>query len=254
MRLLLSFIIASFLIFGCSIAPKQQLTIPGLEQPVEIIRDQWGINHIYAQNQHDLFFAQGYVAAKDRLFQFEIWRRQATGTVAELLGPRELKRDIGTRLFMYRGDLKDEFNYYHEKGENIIQAYVDGVNAYIEEAVTSENLPIEFKLLGTIPQKWTPEVVISRHQGLLGNINQELNIGRAVAKVGPEKVRSLAWFHPKDPNIFLDPAISGALLDADILELYNAYRKPVRFLLEDLVENGILQSTFNKYKQLSQNR
>jgi len=70
MRSLLSSIITLFLIFGCSTASKQQLTIPGLEQPVEIIRDQWGINHIYAQNQHDLFFTQGYAAAKDRLFQF----------------------------------------------------------------------------------------------------------------------------------------------------------------------------------------
>ena len=79
------------------------MLIDGLNSSVEIIRDQWGINHIYAQNQHDLFFAQGYAAAKDRLFQFEIWRRQATGTVAELLGERELKRDIGTRLFKYQG-------------------------------------------------------------------------------------------------------------------------------------------------------
>ena len=60
--------------------------MPGLSQPVEILRDRWGINHIYAQNEADLFFAQGYAAAKDRLFQFEIWRRQATGTVAEILG------------------------------------------------------------------------------------------------------------------------------------------------------------------------
>jgi len=77
-------------------------------------------------------------------------------------------------------------------------------------------------------------VVISRHQGLLGNINQELNIGRAVAKAGSEKVRSLAWFHPQDPILDSDPAINGELLEADILELYNAYRRPVRFQKEDL--------------------
>ena len=87
---------------------KLAISTAGLTEPVEILRDQWGVNHIYAKNQHDLFFAQGYAAAKDRLFQFEIWRRQATGTVAEILGPDELKRDIGTRLFQYRGDLKEE--------------------------------------------------------------------------------------------------------------------------------------------------
>ena len=64
--------------------------MPGLTQPVEVIRDRWGLNHIYAQNEADLFLAQGYLAAKDRLFQFEVWRRRATGTVAEILGPREL--------------------------------------------------------------------------------------------------------------------------------------------------------------------
>ena len=93
-----------------------QLELSGLDEPVEIIRDEWGINHIYANNQKDLFFAQGYAAAKDRLFQFEIWRRQATGTVAEILGERELKRDIGTRLFKFRGDMTTEMNHYHDDG------------------------------------------------------------------------------------------------------------------------------------------
>ena len=65
---------------------KNSLAVKGLTASVEVLRDQWGVNHIYALNQHDLFFAQGYCAAKDRLFQFEVWRRQATGTVAEILG------------------------------------------------------------------------------------------------------------------------------------------------------------------------
>ncbi|MEL6484936.1 MAG: penicillin acylase family protein, partial [Bacteroidota bacterium] len=108
-----------------------ELSVDGLQESVEIIRDQWGVNHIYAKNQHDLFFAQGYSAAADRLFQFEIWRRQATGTVAEILGERELQRDIGTRLFKFRGDMKEEMNYYHDDGEEIITAYTNGVNAYI---------------------------------------------------------------------------------------------------------------------------
>ena len=156
----------------------------GLDRPVEIIRDAWGINHIYAENQHDLFFAQGYAAAKDRLFQFEIWRRQATGTVAEIFGEKELKRDIGTRLFKFRGNMITEMNHYHEDGAEIITAYTDGVNAYIDAILkTPELLPIEFQVLGITPKKWIPEVVISRHQGLLGNINDELTIGRSVAKI-----------------------------------------------------------------------
>ena len=216
--------------------PEQSVKINGLQASVEILRDQWGINHIYAKNQSDLFFAQGYAAAKDRLFQFEIWRRQATGTVAEILGERELKRDIGTRLFKFRGDMKTEMNYYHDEGVEIITAYTNGVNAYIEEVLKNpEELPIEFKLLNIKPQLWTPEVVISRHQGLLGNIGSELQIGRAVATIGADKVKELSWFHPKDPDLTLDPSINKSLLFDDILELYNAYRKPVRFEREDIV-------------------
>src|SRR5919106_6396872 len=131
--------------------------LQGLTQPVEILRDRWGINHIYAQNEADLFFAQGYSAAKDRLFQFEVWRRQATGTVAEILGPRELKRDIGARLHMFRGDLDAELNHYHPRGKAIIEAFVRGVNAYIAETERQPTLvPFEFKALGIKPGRWTP--------------------------------------------------------------------------------------------------
>ena len=217
----------------------QTLTVEGLKEPVEIIKDRWGISHIYAKNEQDLFFAQGYNAAKDRLFQFEIWRRQATGTVAEILGPRELQRDIGTRLFMFRGDMEQEMNYYHPRGKEIITSFVEGINAYIE--ITEEDadlLPIEFELLGITPQKWTPEVVISRHQGLLMNISRELNIGRAVAQLGPEKVIELSHFHPGQPDITLDPSIEGELLFDDILALYAAFRTPIQFQAEDLIASA----------------
>ena len=121
---------------------------------------------------------QGYAAARDRLFQFEVWRAQATGTVAEILGLSELDRDIGFRLFKYRGDLTREMNHYHDRGDLIIPAYVEGVNAYIAETEANPGLlPIGFELLDIRPKRWTPEVVISRHQGLLGNIGSELNYG-----------------------------------------------------------------------------
>src|SRR5690349_22791922 len=107
------------------------LRAPGLRAPVEILRDANGISHIYARNEHDLFFAQGYSAARDRLFQLEIWRRQATGTVSELLGRRELERDVGARLFKYRGDIGRELTRYHPHGVAIVGAFVDGVNAYV---------------------------------------------------------------------------------------------------------------------------
>ena len=211
--------------------------IKGVKEPVNVIRDKWGVNHIYAKNETDLFFAQGYCAAKDRLFQFEVWRRQATGTSAEIFGAREFKRDLGTRLFKFRGDMKKELNHYHPKGQQIIQSYVNGVNAYVDEVNQHPDLlPIEFKLLNIKPQRWTTEVVISRHQGLLGNSTQELNIGRAVTKAGVEKVKDIMWFHPKDPNIKLDSTIDGSLLNDNILDLYNAYRNEIAFTKNDITE------------------
>ena len=208
-----------------------------LNDKVEVLRDKFGINHIYANNQRDLFYMQGYLAARDRLFQFEIWRRQATGTVSEIFGESELERDIGTRLFMFRGDIKEELNHYHDDGYEIITSYTDGINAYISEVRNNpESLPIEFKILGIKPEIWTPADVISRHQGLLGNIGLELNIGRAVSKIGVDKVKDLQWFHPKDPELILDEKITEEDLDQDILKLYNAYRKPVKFKKEYLLE------------------
>jgi penicillin amidase len=218
----------------------QTLSASGLEQPVEILRDRWGINHIYAQNQADLFFAQGYAAARDRMFQFEVWRRQSTGTVSEILGPEELERDRGHRLFMFRGDMQQEMEHYHPDGVEIITSYVRGVNAWISETRRRPDLlPLEFELLGIEPQEWTPEIVISRHQGLLGNIGQELNNGRAVHAIGADKLRDLVRFHPAregQPQLDMDPSIDASLLSDDILGVYNAFRAPVRFRPEHIVD------------------
>ena len=176
--LTLPIVVLTFWVTGFGIAAtaqQEQLRLPGLEGSVEIVTDRWGINHIYAETEADLFFAQGYAVARDRLFQLEIWRRQATGTVAEILGRRELERDIGARLHRFRGDLARELNYYHDRGDQIIPAFVRGINVYIDQTATNPDLlPLEFNLLGITPQQWTPAVVISRHQGLVSNVRSEI--------------------------------------------------------------------------------
>ncbi|WP_461148175.1 penicillin acylase family protein [Spirosoma pulveris] len=226
----------------CQSQSSQTMRMVGLQQPVEIIRDRWGVNHIYAKNEHDLFFAQGYSAAQDRLFQLETWRRQATGTVAELLGPQEVKRDIGTRLFRYKpnatpADIDKELLHYHPHGPQIVKAFVAGINAYVTEILkTPEKLPFEFRVLDTKPGLWTPEVVISRHQGLMYNVREELNYGRLVKLIGAEKLRELQWFHPQStlpnapsPAPDLTLHVDGDELFQPILELYEAYRLPLKF-------------------------
>src|SRR3954447_13664082 len=96
----------------CIAASGQTITLPGLKQPIEILRDRWGVPHIYAQNADDLFFANGYINARDRLFQMDMWRRRAAGKFAEVLGGSYVERDRMARLFRYRGDWQKEWSSY----------------------------------------------------------------------------------------------------------------------------------------------
>jgi penicillin G amidase len=131
---------------------------------------------------------------------------------------------------MFRGDLKSELNWYHPHGEAIITAYVRGVNAYIAEANRNPAaLPIEFRMLGIKPMPWTPDVVISRHNGLLANIGEEVNLAQAVRVLGVETVKDIRYFQGGDPNLTPDPSLDLSLIDNSILDLYNAFRRPVQF-------------------------
>ncbi len=190
--------------------------------------------------------AQGYTAASDRLFQLEMWRRQATGTLSELLGERELKRDIGTRLFKFRGNLDQDLNHYHPRGKQIVEAFVAGINAYIAEARQNpDELPFEFGVLNTLPGYWTTDVVISRHQGILGNVVEELKNAQLVKLIGAEKLRELKWFHPKkndnEPNLDVDQLVDNETLFSNVLEYYQAFRSPLRFPKKD-IKIGLLQN------------
>ncbi|MCY3731361.1 MAG: penicillin acylase family protein [Rhodospirillaceae bacterium] len=125
---------------------EQRLT--GLREPVEVIRDAWGIPHIYAQNDEDLFFAQGYVMAQDRLWQMEMWRRWREGRLAEIFGPEALDYDRRTRLLMFRGPFDDsEWTSYHPDAKRLFDAHARGVNAYVEQH--RDNLPVEFQPTAT---------------------------------------------------------------------------------------------------------
>src|ERR1700751_2186522 len=94
----------------------ETVTLPTLRQPVEILIDRWGVPHIYARNEADLFFAQGFNAARDRLFQIDLWRRRGLGQLSEVLGPAHIERDRAARLFLYRGDMDREWRIYSSHG------------------------------------------------------------------------------------------------------------------------------------------
>jgi len=170
--------------------------VAGLKQPVEIIRDAWGVAHIYANTQEDLFFAQGFVAAQDRLWQLDLWRRKAMGELAEVLGPEAVERDRYARLLRYRGDWEAEWKSYAPDTKQIVESFVRGINAYI--ATLGDNLPVEFKLTGTRPEEWTPEVVASRMAAypMTGNASREMLRAQVVHKLGAERT---ALLFPTDP-------------------------------------------------------
>lgn len=213
---------------------SEVLVLPQLKDNVEIITDQWGIPHIYANNQHDLFFAQGYNAAKNRLFQFEIWRRRALGLMAEIQGEKAVQHDIGARLLKFRGNRTQELQYYHEDSESIIAAFVNGVNTAIQLARENpKQLPIEFQLLGIKPGFWTAEVVVSRHNALTGGAQQELMVANLITTIGAEKADDILSFS-QPPYLKPKGGIELNQLNDNLLALYTASRTPPTFTEDDL--------------------
>ena len=217
--------------------PTSTLQIPGLYEPVEILTDRWGISHIYAKSQDDLFFAQGYNAARDRLFQLEIWRRRVTGTMAEIQGPKALDRDIGARLLRPRIDLRQDMHFYHPDGEQIITAFVQGINAYIKQTEQRpELLPVEFRLLDVMPQPWTPAIVVSRLGGIFLNLQTEVRIASVLPTLGPHKTHEMLNLHPGKPALVVAEEIDLTTISADVLKYYKAARSRVTFHPEDIVD------------------
>jgi penicillin amidase len=183
------------------------LKAPGLQQPVRVQRDRWGVPHIYAQNEHDLFFAQGFVVAQDRLFQMELWKRSGEGRLSEILGPSFVQRDVNARLLRYRGDMDAEFKSYAPDTKQILEAFTSGINAYIDEIQKPGGigLPLEFQLAGFKPEAWKPEDCLNRlaAYSMTGNGASELLHAQLVAVLGAERASELFEF---DPAVKLDPA------------------------------------------------
>src|SRR5688500_7707406 len=158
------------------------IALPTLRADVRVVRDTWGVPHIYAQSADDLFFAQGFVMAQDRLWQMETWRRAAEGRLAEIVGPTAVGRDRIARLLKYRGPVDDrELSAYHPDARRLMTAYVAGVNAFISSQ--QAKLPIEFVLTGMRPEPWTLQTLLLR-QIIFGDATSELQLARSVAELG----------------------------------------------------------------------
>jgi penicillin amidase len=163
------------------------LTVDGLSAPVTVVRDDSGIPHITASTQDDLFFAQGFVQAQDRLFQIDLWRRSVQGRLSEVLGANFIERDAATRRVQYRGGLDDEWASYGPDVRTIATAFTRGINAWVDAA--ADRLPQEFALAGWKPEKWRPEDLLNRTDAFTAGADALDEVFRAqlASAIGPER-------------------------------------------------------------------
>jgi penicillin amidase len=195
--------------------------------PVRVVRDHWGIPHIYAENAADLFTAQGYVQAQDRLWQLDFQRRVAAGRLSEIFGPPTLANDLLLRRFSLRQAAEAEAAALSEEAAPALSAYCAGVNAYIAWAREHRALPAEFAVLAYEPEPWTPADGISWSKvmawGLGGNWESELVRARLVNHLGPVRAAALEPAYPPGQPLTAEPGVAFSGLDdlfAQLLEQY----------------------------------
>ena len=132
-----------------------------LSAPVIVRRDAHGVPHIEAATEDDLFVAQGYVTAQDRLWQMDASRRAANGNLAEILGPKLVTNDKTQRVLQIRATAQRIYAHLSPADRARVDDYARGVNLYISQCEKSHALPPEFRLLGYHPQAWTGEDSVS---------------------------------------------------------------------------------------------
>jgi penicillin amidase len=208
-----------------------EIELTGLRSQVEVSRDEWGVPHIFAENMDDLFFAQGFVQAQDRLWQMEHFRRLASGRYSEIVGPSALEHDRLVRLLRYRGPFDDrEWTSYHPQAKRIMTAFASGVSAFIEHR--SGNLPVEFKLTGIEPEPWRAEDILLRYRvgRAVRSAREELELAMAVAELGVEEANRRAnpdpWVELRLPDGLDVSIIDQAVIDGLGGDLYGSFPEP----------------------------
>lgn len=193
------------------------LTISGLSGKVEVIRDKWGVPHIKAENNHDLYFAQGFVQAQDRMWQMEQNRRAATGRLSEIIGNLALDTDRTALTFGFARSGKADIDLISEEMLEILKAYTEGVNAYLSHPKTK--LPLEFTLLRFKPEPWTMEDSLAFSRLMMWQLSHawhgEIIRSQIIDKVGEEKAKELEIVYPEKNPATLPNGIEFNILSAD---------------------------------------
>jgi penicillin amidase len=178
----------------------------GLHERVEVLRDKYGVPHIFATDAHDAFFAQGYVTAQDRLWQMDIYRRAAQGRLAEVLGEPGLESDRFMRTLGLGRAARLDLAVISDDARGVLEAFMEGVNKFLQQH--GESLPVEFTILGYRPEPWTlvDTLAIAKLQlyDAAGNYTQELLRASIAARLGPVVL----------PTLLPDPSTAAAADDA----------------------------------------
>lgn len=222
--------VALLLFASATQAQDARYTVAGLERPAEIVVDDWGVPHIFAGTHYDAFFVQGFNAARDRLWQIDLWRRRGLGELAEAFGADYLEQDRANRLFLYRGDMYREWLAYGSDAKKIAESFTAGVNAWIDLLDQHpELLPPEFELLDYRPAKWSAsDVVRIRSHGLLRNVRNEVRRAQITCAKGIEASADWQLLEPEwttDVPDGLDPCV----IPDDVLGTYDLARSGVDF-------------------------
>ncbi len=203
---------------------KGRIHLDGIHRPVEILRDRWGVPHVYADNMEDLFFAQGFVHVQDRLWQMELTRRISQGRIAEIFGKDALPADrISRTLGFKRCGERDWSDMSGEAFSPLLQAYVRGINAAI--SLKGKKLPLEFRLLKFAPEPWTPVDVLTfgrlvSFQMSYGWLHEIVRMQTAAA-VGPERLEELSLDYPaRNPVILEQSGEAHRILEDGRLEAF----------------------------------
>jgi len=211
-------------------ARQVRTDVTGLKAPGQILVDVWGIPHIYAGNEHDLFFLQGFNAARDRLWQIDLWRKRGLGLLAKDFGPAYAEQDKALRLFLYRGDMTAEWAAYGPKAKSYAEAFVAGVNAYVADVRAGKRaLPIEFRIAGTMPDPWSAEDVVRiRSHGLTRNVASEVKRSLVACAAGLDADRFRVKLEPTWTTKIPD-GLDPCSVPKAVLAAYDLATRPVKF-------------------------
>jgi len=222
----------------------ERFQIKGLQANVEILIDRWGVPHIYAGTLHDVFLAQGWNAARDRLWQMDYWRRSGLGELAEALGPEYVAQDRAARLFIYRGNMDREWAAYGPDAKAHAEAFVAGVNAYIAAARSDATLlPVEFKLAGYAPAYWQPEDLVRVRNHAVGRSAARQLLHAQLASTSgfrPEIELPVKLAPPWTPIV--PEGLDLRSIPANVLDAYELARRPP-WLANRNASTGVTQAS-----------